>query len=125
LDSILAQGIRDPLRGVDAAVTRILLDGLERCCCARELAIEIVPFCASSQDKALGIIELIRIANAKKLSILEQAKLTDELNVSMTRAYRRSHGCWRKARPGSECRERGSFGAGQDLTRFWAFFEGI
>jgi hypothetical protein len=79
LGSILVQGIRDPLQGVDTDSARILLDGFKRYRCAKKLAIAIVPYCALSHDEALGIIELLRIANAKSLSILEQARLIDEL----------------------------------------------
>jgi hypothetical protein len=79
LRSILTQGIRDPLQGVDTPSASILLDGFKRYRCAQKLSIEIVPYSALSHDEALGIIELLRIANAKSLSILEQAKLIDEL----------------------------------------------
>jgi hypothetical protein len=41
LQSILTQGIRDPLQGVDTAGARILLDGFKRYRCAKKLAIAI------------------------------------------------------------------------------------
>jgi hypothetical protein len=81
LGSILVQGIRDPLQGVDTDSARILLDGFKRYRCAKKLAISIVPYSSLSHDEALGIIELLRIANAKSLSILEQARLIDELKA--------------------------------------------
>ena len=77
--SISAQGIRDPLAGVDKAGERILLDGFKRYRCAIKLNIGIVPYLSLAGDEAAGIIELMRISNAKSLSILEQARLIDEL----------------------------------------------
>lgn len=79
LCSILEQGIRDPLQGVDAKQGRILLNGFKRYRCAKKLAMGIVPYSSLGTDEAFGILELIRIANARSLSIIEQAKLIDEL----------------------------------------------
>ena len=79
LGSILENGIRDPLQGVDADEERILLDGFKRYRCAQHLGIGIVPYCSLAGDEAEGIIELLRISNSNSLSILEQAKLIDEL----------------------------------------------
>jgi hypothetical protein len=79
LASILTNGIRDPLQGVDRKGDRILLDGFKRYRCARKLNIAIVPYVSLGDDEACGIIELIRISNARGLSILEQARLIDEL----------------------------------------------
>jgi len=79
LCSILEQGIRDPLQGVDAQQVRILLNGFKRYRCAKKLGIGIVPYCSLGSDEAFGILELLRIANARSLSIIEQAKLIDEL----------------------------------------------
>jgi hypothetical protein len=77
--SICAQGIREPLQGVDKAGQRILLDGFKRFRCATKLNIGIVPYLSLADDEPAGIIELMRISNAKSLSILEQARLIDEL----------------------------------------------
>ena len=77
--SISAQGIREPLAGVDKADQRILLDGFKRYRCAIKLNIGIVPYLSLAGDEPAGIIELMRISNAKSLSILEQARLIDEL----------------------------------------------
>jgi len=77
--SICAQGIREPLAGVDKADQRILLDGFKRYRCAIKLNISIVPYLSLAGDEPAGIIELMRISNAKSLSILEQARLIDEL----------------------------------------------
>ncbi|MHC4858348.1 MAG: chromosome partitioning protein ParB [Planctomycetota bacterium] len=77
--SISAQGIRDPLAGVDKDDQRILLDGFKRYRCAVKLNIGIVPYLSLAGDEPAGIIELMRISNAKSLSILEQARLIDEL----------------------------------------------
>ncbi len=79
LASILDNGIREPLQGIAAKDTRILLNGFKRYRCARKLNIGIVPYNALADDEAGGIIELLRISNTKSLSILEQAKLIDEL----------------------------------------------
>jgi hypothetical protein len=79
LVSILQNGIRDPLQGVDRDGNRILLDGFKRRRCAGKLGINIVPYTSLGDDEALGIIELLRVSNAKSLSILEQARLIDEL----------------------------------------------
>ncbi len=79
LGSILENGIRDPLQGVDSSKSRILLNGFKRYRCAKKLSIGIVPYVSLGNDIDLAIIELLRTSNAKSLSILEQAKLIDEL----------------------------------------------
>jgi hypothetical protein len=79
LASILENGIRDPLQGVDIENTRILLNGFKRYSCARKLNIGIVPYLSLSNDTSMGIIELLRMSNAKSLGILEQARLVEEL----------------------------------------------
>ncbi len=81
LNSIVENGIRDPLEGVDKKGKRILLNGFKRYRCAKKLGIEIVPYCSIGNDEADGIIEIIRLSNSKGLSILEQAKLIDELKT--------------------------------------------
>lgn len=86
LASILEQGIREPLQGVDTlepsgtSGPRILLNGFKRYRCAVKLSLAMVPYTSLGNDEAFGIITLLRIANAKTLSILEQAKLIDELS---------------------------------------------
>lgn len=77
--SIIENGIRDPLGGIDTEQSRILLDGFKRYRCATKLGIGIVPYRSLGSDEATGIVELIRMSNATSLSILEQAKLIDEL----------------------------------------------
>lgn len=79
LSSVIENGIRDPLQGVDVDGHRILLDGFKRYRCAKKLHIEIVPYRSLGRDEVRGIIDLIRLSNAKTLSILEQAHLIDEL----------------------------------------------
>ena len=79
LMSILENGIRDPLQGVDKDDTKILLDGFKRYRCARKLNIRVVPYVSLGDNEAHAIIELLRVSNAKSLSILEQARLIDEL----------------------------------------------
>ena len=81
LASILEQGIRDPLQGVDADEKRILLDGFKRYRCAKHLGIPVVPYSSLGSDHAFAIITLLRNSNAKSLSILEQARLIDELKT--------------------------------------------
>jgi hypothetical protein len=83
LSSMLDQGIRDPLQGVETeGGCRILLDGFKRYRCAKKLSIGIVPYHCLGNDEVFGIVELIRISNAKSLSILEQARLIDELKTN-------------------------------------------
>jgi hypothetical protein len=81
LASILENGIRDPLQGVDSKGNRILLDGFKRYRCASKLNVALVPYVSLGDDEACGIIELIRVSNARGLSILEQAQLIDELKT--------------------------------------------
>ena len=76
--SILEKGICDPLCGIDAEPSRILLDGFKRYRCAKKLGLNIVPFRSLGSDEVGGIIELIRMSNATSLGILEQAKLMGE-----------------------------------------------
>ena len=79
LVSILENGIKDPLQGVDSEESRILLNGFKRYRCARKLNIGLVPYRSLAGDTAGGIIELLRVSEAKPLSILEQAKLVEAL----------------------------------------------
>lgn len=79
LGSILENGIRDPVQGVDIEGRHILLDGFKRYRCAVKLGIGIVPYTSLGDDEAWGFILLLRASNAKSLSILEQARLIDEL----------------------------------------------
>lgn len=79
LVSIVENGIRDPLQGVDVGEHHILLDGFKRYRCAVKLGIGIVPFVSLATDEACGLIALLRTSNAKSLSILEQARFIDEL----------------------------------------------
>jgi hypothetical protein len=61
LCSIVEQGIRDPLQGVDAHQGRILLNGFKRYRCAKKLSIGIVPYVSLGSDEAFGILELLLI----------------------------------------------------------------
>lgn len=80
LGSILENGMREPLQGVEPKTgCPILLDGFKRLRCATKLKIGTVPYCCLGDDEALGMINLIRVSNQKNLGILEQAKLIDEL----------------------------------------------
>ena len=86
LASILEQGIREPLQGVDTVETpespgvRILLNGFKRYRCAQKLSLLTVPYSCLGSDEAFGLITLLKIATAKTLTILEQARLIDELH---------------------------------------------
>lgn len=85
--SILEQGVREPLQGVDpdagadvnATTPRILLDGFKRYRCAKKLHINHVPYFSLGSDEALGLISLIRRADLKGLTIFEQAQLIGQL----------------------------------------------
>jgi len=80
LESILTNGIREPLQGVDTEDgIRILLNGFKRIRCAKKLGIGIIPWHCLGNDESVGILELLRVSNAKSLTILEQARLIDEL----------------------------------------------
>mgnify|MGYP003590601305 CR=1 FL=1 len=79
LASIVENGIRDPLQGVDIGASRVLLNGFKRYRCAKKLGIGILPYVSLSSDPASGIIEFLRMSNEKGLSILEQARLITEL----------------------------------------------
>ncbi len=82
LDSILTNGIRNPLQGIDTKDgLRILLNGFKRIRCAKNLNISIVPWYSFGNDESVGILELLRISNEKSLTILEQARLVDELRT--------------------------------------------
>ncbi len=81
LTSILENGIRDPLQGINKNDNRILLNGFKRYRCAKKLGSGIVPYISLGEDEAYGIIQLIRASNSKGLTILEQAILIDELNT--------------------------------------------
>jgi len=79
LSSILEEGIRDPLEGVDSPNGKILLNGFKRLRNAKKLGIDMVPYISLSQDEAIGILEFIRLSNTKSLNILEQAILIRDL----------------------------------------------
>lgn len=81
LTSILENGIRDPLKGVDVEGERILLDGFKRYRCAKRLHVEIVPYTSLGTDEVRGLIDLIRISTVKGLDVLEQARLITELKT--------------------------------------------
>lgn len=82
LVSILENGIRDPLHGVDVGGQPILLDGFKRYRCAVKLGIGVVPYASLGDDEVFGLISILRASNAKTLSILEQARLIDTLKTT-------------------------------------------
>lgn len=80
LNSILEQGIREPLQCVVKPEGQlILLDGFKRLRSSVKLGIKVVPMVSLGGDEATAIIQLLRLSNARGLSILEQAALVDEL----------------------------------------------
>lgn len=81
LASVLENGIREPLQGVNTESGRILLNGFKRYRCAKKIGLAIVPYFSLANDEAVGILAFLRMANSKSLTILEQAKLIDELQA--------------------------------------------
>ena len=79
LASIAERGIEEPLEGVDAAGSRILLNGFKRFRCARKLKIGIVPYSSLGEDEVMGILDLMRVSKNKSLSILEEARFIEDL----------------------------------------------
>ena len=77
LASIVAHGIRDPLRGVEtAAGSRILLDGFKRYRCAKKLNMGIVAYHSLGSDEALAIIKILRIFYSAVASVVAESKIT-------------------------------------------------
>jgi len=79
LGSIAQRGIEEPLEGVEAKESNVLLNGFKRFRCARKLRLATVPFSSLGPDEAVGILNLLRTANNRALGILEQAAFIAEL----------------------------------------------
>jgi len=79
LTSITERGIEEPLEGVDAPESKILLNGFKRYRCAKRLKIAVVPYVSLGADEAAGILAVLRTSNDKSLSILEQARFIEDL----------------------------------------------
>jgi ParB/RepB/Spo0J family partition protein len=79
LDSILKNGVREPLQCVGQSGRYILLDGFKRLRCCIKLKISCVPITIVSTDEAESILHVVRLSNEKSLNILEQARFVDEL----------------------------------------------
>jgi hypothetical protein len=79
LAAIAQRGIEEPLEGVEAQESLVLLNGFKRYRCARQLQIHRVPFASLGPDETAGILSLLRTSNHKSLSLLEQAGFVDEL----------------------------------------------
>ena len=77
--SILENGIRTPLHGVQIGNIKYLLDGFKRIRCAKKLAITSVPYLSLGNDEAMGIIRLMRDSFTKEMNIIEQVKLIEVL----------------------------------------------
>lgn len=82
LQSILEQGIREPLQCVPSAGAHrhILLDGFKRLRCSRKLGLHVVPVVTLGEDEVGCILEFLRLSAHKSLSALEQARFVDELH---------------------------------------------
>ena len=79
LGSIAQRGIEEPLEGVEAKESNVLLNGFKRFRCARKLRLATVPFSSLGPDEAVGILNRLRTANNRALGILEQAAFIAEL----------------------------------------------
>jgi len=79
LASIAERGVEEPLEGVEAGESKILLNGFKRYRCARKLRIGHVLYVSLGDDEAAGILELMRASTTKSLGILEQARFIDDL----------------------------------------------
>jgi hypothetical protein len=79
LASIAERGIEQPLEGVDAGSSRLLLNGFKRYRCAKKLGIFSVPYVSLGADEATGIVSLMRASAVQPLGILEQARFVAEL----------------------------------------------
>jgi hypothetical protein len=79
LTSITERGIEEPLEGIDAPESKILLNGFKRYRCAKRLKIGVVPYVSLGEDEAAGILAVLRTSNDKSLSILEQARFIEDL----------------------------------------------
>lgn len=85
LDSIIENGIREPLKCAAPPQGRlILLDGFKRLRCAATLGITAVPVTSLGSDEPTAILQLLRLSTAKTLNPLEQAALVDELHQAHT-----------------------------------------
>ncbi|MFH1863843.1 MAG: ParB N-terminal domain-containing protein [bacterium] len=83
LNSILKEGIREPLQCVAGSKGHlILLDGFKRLRSSLKLGIGVVPVISLGSDEASAILQLIRASNERNLNILEQSALVDKLNNS-------------------------------------------
>jgi len=80
--SILKNGIRTPLQGVQIGNIKCLLDGFKRIRCAKILEITTVPYLSLGNDEAMGIIRLMRNSFAKEMNIIEQVKLIEALKTT-------------------------------------------
>lgn len=82
MTSIARWGMEEPLEGVDAPESRVLLDGFKRYRCAEKLKLYCVPYRSLGQEEAAGIVRLMRGSARQGLTILEQARfVTDLLTV--------------------------------------------
>ena len=79
LAAIAQRGIEEPLEGVPAQESLVLLNGFKRYRCAGKLQIHRAPFVSLGADATAGILSLLRTSNHKSLSLLEQAGFVDEL----------------------------------------------
>lgn len=82
LESILQNGVKEPLQCAVQSGRYILLDGFKRLRCCVKLKISCVPVATVGADEAESILYIIRLSNEKSLNIVEQARFVDELKKS-------------------------------------------
>ncbi len=81
LNSIMEQGIREPLQCVIKTSSPILLlDGFKRMRCAVKIGLSTVPVFSLGENESQAILKLLRGSNTRSLNILEQSALVDELH---------------------------------------------
>lgn len=82
LQSILQEGIREPLLGTMRGEFCILVDGFKRLRCAKKLGILQVVVALIGSGEADAIIVLMQRSIAQNLTIMEQAKLVGKLKAT-------------------------------------------
>ena len=80
LDSVIENGILEPLEVINIVNKPILLNGFKRYRNAIKAGIESIPCISIGENEVIGILELLKISNKKTLNIIEQAQLIDKLH---------------------------------------------
>lgn len=79
LNSLVENGVRNPLLCAGDNSSYILFDGFKRLRCCLKLNCFRVPVTLLGKDETSSILYLIRQSNERTLNILEQARFVDEL----------------------------------------------